>query len=103
MLTAFGDFRREVYPVSCTDTGESLMAGKLSVRTVRTLARKAGYKNASRLGRALDIADNTARRWWNDDPTLQSFDRDILLKLCELLKCEPGDLITLDVTEEEQS
>jgi DNA-binding Xre family transcriptional regulator len=76
------------------------MARTLSVSQVRIRARQRGIKNASVLARRAGIAMHTAYRWWNDSADLKQYDRDVLLKLCDVLECVPGDLIIITDVEQ---
>ena len=77
-----------------TTKGSNLAAKwRVSVAPVRQRAKERGIMNATELASAAGLAYNTAWRWWNDDPGITRIETDVLIKLCNLLACEPGDLL----------
>jgi hypothetical protein len=69
------------------------MAWKVSVSPVRDKALAQGIKNARQLHLCADVDYRTAKRWWNDDPTMLYIDKPTLLAFAVCLNCEPGELI----------
>ena len=81
------------------DTIGSMSEQRISTAPVQGIARAKGIDNPYRLSKLAGISYNTAKRYWYDDPERQQLWDDILLKLSEVLECEPGELIikyTLD-------
>jgi len=58
---------------------------------VREVAEARGVKTSYELEKAADVAPSVASRLWQDKVT--RFSADTLNKLCEALKCQPGDLL----------
>ena len=65
------------------------------IRThVREVAEKNGITTAYQLQKALGISPSVAAKLWTDDFELIS--RTSLNRLCEVLKCQPGKLISFE-------
>lgn len=62
---------------------------------IRELAEKRGIKTAYQLQKVLDISPSVAARLWSDD--FEFISRTSLDRLCHLLKCKPGTLITYEL------
>ena len=58
---------------------------------VRELAEAAGVKSAEELRRRVDVSRASAIRLWRGVAVV--FHVETLDKLCEVLKCQPGDLL----------
>jgi len=64
---------------------------------VQELARKRGITTAYQLQKALDISPSVAAKLWTDD--FEFISRTSLERLCNLLKVQPGKLITYEPKE----
>lgn len=74
------------------------MAWKVSVAPVKALATAKGIKNPAQLARCAGISRHTAKRWWNDDPTMLYIDKPTLVSIARCLEASAGELII--ITEE---
>ena len=75
------------------DTIGSMSEQRISTTPVQKIARAKGIDNPYRLSTLADIDYRTAKRYWNDDPERTQLYDDILLRISDVLGCEPGDLI----------
>lgn len=61
---------------------------------VDALARERGFKNPSRLALAAGIAYPVANRAWKGAPAFERIDLDVLDRICAVLDCQPGELLS---------
>jgi DNA-binding Xre family transcriptional regulator len=61
---------------------------------VQELAKRRGIVTAYQLQKALDVSPSVAARLWADD--FEFISKVSLGRLCELLKVQPGKLITYE-------
>ncbi|MDQ3802500.1 MAG: helix-turn-helix transcriptional regulator [Acidobacteriota bacterium] len=61
---------------------------------IRERAERRGIRNAYQLAQALGVPRNMGSRLWREDFT--RVDLDTLGKLCEVLRCQPGALLTFE-------
>jgi excisionase family DNA binding protein len=61
---------------------------------IAEFARKRGFKNAFALQKALDISPTMAARLWSGE--FKRIDIETMVKLGELFKCSPNDLIVYE-------
>lgn len=59
---------------------------------IKQLAESRGFKSALELQRRADLTPPTALRLWRG--VLTTYSVETLDKLCEVLRCQPGDLLT---------
>lgn len=71
------------------------MAWRISLRPVRIRAEEMGIDNPYLLSGKAGIAYNTAKRYWYDREDLRCIDKDVLISLSLLLRCQPGDLMEM--------
>ncbi len=60
---------------------------------VQRIAIKCGITNAYQLQKALDAYPSEAAKIWNSQ--VKQVSLTMLGRLCEVLKCQPGDLLTV--------
>ena len=65
---------------------------------IREMAEKQGIRNAYGLQKAISISPTVATKLWNGD--FEMIGLGTLDKLCKLLKCQPGKLLTYENDEE---
>jgi DNA-binding Xre family transcriptional regulator len=66
---------------------------RISTAPVQEIARAKGIDNPYRLSTLAGIDYRTAKRYWYDDPERYQLYDDILLKIADVLDCEPNELI----------
>ena len=65
---------------------------------IKEMAEKRGIRNAYGLQRAINISPTVASKLWNGN--FEMIGLGTLDKLCKLLKCQPGKLLTYKDNEE---
>ena len=65
---------------------------------IREVAEKRGIKNAFGLQKALEISPTVASKLWKGD--FEMIGLGTLDKLCRVLKCQPGKLLTYESEKE---
>jgi hypothetical protein len=71
------------------------MAWKVSLSPVKEKALAKGVENPSQLAKCAHISRHTAKRWWDDDPTMRYIDKPTLAAIAECLDCTADDLILM--------
>jgi len=66
---------------------------------IRELAEKRGIKTAYQLRRAMDVSPTLASRLWKEE--FAKIGVVTLDRLCQVLRCKPGKLITFEPSEGE--
>jgi DNA-binding Xre family transcriptional regulator len=70
-----------------------LGVGKI-IAKIQEKAIKRGYKNANRLREALECSPDVSARLWRGD--FKRIDVATLAKLCDVLRCQPKDLLAYE-------
>ena len=61
---------------------------------IRAVAESRGLTSSYQLQHAIDVAPTVALRLWRNEVT--RFSLETLNKLCEVLECQPGDLLVYE-------
>lgn len=68
--------------------------GTMITFRVDVLARKRGFENPSQLAMKAGIAYPVAYRAWHMSPPFGRVDFKVLTRLCRVLNCQPGELLS---------
>lgn len=74
---------------------------RISTCPVQKIAVSKGIDNPHALALEAGIAYNTAKRYWNDDPTMTRLETDVLVRLSIILEVDPCELITIEDVDEQ--
>lgn len=74
------------------------LALEKGINSVVALARET--KNQDPHGKG--VSSNSLKRYWFNDPSLTSYNRNVILMICRALNCEPGEFLQVIGTQHQQ-